>query len=394
MAVASDTPSQSLIQWAGGARVTLAIVFTDIVDSTATGRQLGDEAMIQLCELHFAKSRQLIADHGGRWIKNLGDGDLAVFHTVEQAFDYALALRDDPGPSALRLRAGIHIGPTDVRETDIRGGAVNFASRVGGANKGAEIWLSSHAFEHLVALKATRHANLRWHDHPGVELKGLGAYPLWSLSISGSGRSLAELEPHTSPNKSQVAEPAASGPSGAELTEILRNTMANPKYADDIARLDRFYDRRSVINKETIILVVGIEITAELLDRPVAEVLRDEIDRRGGHNSPYRRAIVLTDQGWEVEAQTIARNAVISVGGPPVNKLSRQIDKEPRQDATRFLVSDQRGCYGRFQKNDAGLPQVGLWGENANKTREAVELYMKAERGGLDEFLRLTWYPI
>jgi hypothetical protein len=69
---------------------------------------------------------------------------------------------------------------------------------------------------------------------------------------------------------------------GAFSLEQLSKTMSNPRYAEDIFRLDRVYDRRSVINKDTIIIVVGTTIVAELLDRPAAELLRDHIDRRGG----------------------------------------------------------------------------------------------------------------
>jgi hypothetical protein len=48
--------------------------------------------------------------------------------------------------------------------------------------------------------------------------------------------------------------------------------MSNPRYADDIFRLDRFYDTRKVINEETVIIVVGTSIVAELLDRQAAEL--------------------------------------------------------------------------------------------------------------------------
>lgn len=181
----------SLIAWAGGTRAILAITFTDLVDSTATADGLGDEAMDEVWTEHFEQSRKLITAHSGRWIKNLGDGDLAVFRTAEEALDYARALQSEPGSSVLRMRAGIHVGPVQVLENDIRGREVNFAARVGGANKSAEIWLSSEAIRQLGILKARRFANLRWLGHPGIELKGLGAYTLWSLSPTGL--TLAEI---------------------------------------------------------------------------------------------------------------------------------------------------------------------------------------------------------
>ena len=48
MAETTDTPSETLREWARDDRVTLAIVFTDVVGSTALGRALGDEQM-NLC---------------------------------------------------------------------------------------------------------------------------------------------------------------------------------------------------------------------------------------------------------------------------------------------------------------------------------------------------------
>ncbi len=48
-----------LLEWAGGARVTLAIIFTDIVDSTALNIELGDTAMREVRDRHFAQSTAL-----------------------------------------------------------------------------------------------------------------------------------------------------------------------------------------------------------------------------------------------------------------------------------------------------------------------------------------------
>jgi class 3 adenylate cyclase len=53
MAETSDTPSETLREWARDDRVTLAIVFTDIVGSTALGRALGDEQMNGVRRAHF-----------------------------------------------------------------------------------------------------------------------------------------------------------------------------------------------------------------------------------------------------------------------------------------------------------------------------------------------------
>lgn len=119
MADVSDTGTPSLIEWAGGPRATLAIVFTDIVGSTALGVALGDAGMSEVRRAHFARSAALTAQHAGRELKTIGDSVMAVFRSVEAALGYAHALLLDPGHTELHargVRAGIHIGAVDVVE--------------------------------------------------------------------------------------------------------------------------------------------------------------------------------------------------------------------------------------------------------------------------------------
>jgi class 3 adenylate cyclase len=116
MADTSDTPSETLREWARDDRVTLAIVFTDMVGSTALGRALGDEQMNGVRRAHFDRSRALLAQHAGREIKTIGDSVMAVFRSIGAALDFAHALYLEPGHTALRahgVRAGIHIGSVE-----------------------------------------------------------------------------------------------------------------------------------------------------------------------------------------------------------------------------------------------------------------------------------------
>jgi hypothetical protein len=198
------------------------------------------------------------------------------------------------------------------------------------------------------------------------------------------------------PVPSPVTRPDAeiANAQGVFSADQLGKTMANPRYTDDFSRLDRLYDRRAIINMESVMIVIGNRIPAELLDRPVAESLRDVIDRKGGSEHPFRRAIVLTDSAWSAEARDVAQNAVIAIGIHQANVLSKKLQEEhtaagPMKDPV-FLIAGRAGCYGLFLKNAAGSPQVALWGEDANRTRRAVELYVEAATG-LNEFLNLVW---
>jgi hypothetical protein len=152
--------------------------------------------------------------------------------------------------------------------------------------------------------------------------------------------------------------------------ERLSRTMSNPKFENDLSRLHKSkYMSTSIIGKETIIIVIGNRIPAELLDRPIGECLRDQIDERGGGDR-FRRAIVLTDTAWSAEAENVADNPVIAVGGPPANELSRQFSTwVPGAPAEGIYTIRQTGeVQGFFRRNSAGLPQVGLWGKTAKGT--------------------------
>src|SRR6185295_9584182 len=138
-----ETSTPSFTAWAGDERVTLAIVFTDVVGSTALGEELKDDRMNEVRRAHFAQSRKLIEQYKGREIKTIGDSFMAAFKSVDQALSYAIALQANPGHPQIKTRAGIHIGPMQVEENDVFGGAVNFAARVVGAiEQKEEIWLS------------------------------------------------------------------------------------------------------------------------------------------------------------------------------------------------------------------------------------------------------------
>lgn len=177
-----ETSTPSFTAWAGDERVTLAIVFTDVVGSTALGEELKDDRMNQVRRAHFAQSRKLIDQYKGREIKTIGDSFMAAFRSVEKALDYARALQSNPGHAQVQIRAGIHIGPMQVEEDDVFGGAVNFAARVVGAIKGAEIWLSDRAKKDMESSGAKQHAQLKWEQHDGVQMKGfIGGFTLWSL---------------------------------------------------------------------------------------------------------------------------------------------------------------------------------------------------------------------
>ncbi len=202
----------------------------------------------------------------------------------------------------------------------------------------------------------------------------------WGIVPGTAGGVAAPKRRQTKPNQNRKT---SLNPEG---------TVSNPKYNKDVRTLHPIYDLGSIINPETVFLVVGVPPLAELLDRPVAEILRDDIDRRGG-KSPFRRGIVITDDAWYGEKEQIGANPVIAIGNPASNTLTTEFSEWTPREPSREGIYPIRGvneAMGFFRTNKERLPQVGLWGETAVRTREAVLHYIK-DPAGLASFIRMCW---
>jgi class 3 adenylate cyclase len=115
------------------------VLFTDLVESTARLRKLGDERWQVLLGEHQAVVRRQLEVFRGREIKTTGDGFLATFDSPARALKCALAVRADVEALGLELRAGIHTGECEVLKGDVSGIAVHLAARVLGAAAPGEV---------------------------------------------------------------------------------------------------------------------------------------------------------------------------------------------------------------------------------------------------------------
>lgn len=111
-------------------RELLTVMFTDIVDSTATATRLGDTRWRTVLDQHDAVTISEIERHGGTALKNLGDGYLIKFDGPAVAIRAAFDLRDALRRSNVQLRIAIHTGEVERRAGDISGVAVHLASRM------------------------------------------------------------------------------------------------------------------------------------------------------------------------------------------------------------------------------------------------------------------------
>jgi class 3 adenylate cyclase/pimeloyl-ACP methyl ester carboxylesterase len=125
------------------ARALTTVLFTDIVESTATAATLGDEHWHALLEHHDRIAGEEVERHGGRLVKKLGDGVLATFDRPLLSIRCAGALVDRLGELGLTIRVGIHSGECNLVDDDVTGIAVHIGSRVAGLGAAGEVLVSS-----------------------------------------------------------------------------------------------------------------------------------------------------------------------------------------------------------------------------------------------------------
>lgn len=139
-----------LIAQAPAGRILASVLFTDIVDSTARAAALGDGMWSQVLDRHDAIARSAIAACGGRFVKETGDGVLAVFDAPARGIECAKRLRSALSHAGIAIRAGIHTGEIELRGEDVSGIGVHIAARVA-ALAGAGELLVSRTVKDLVA---------------------------------------------------------------------------------------------------------------------------------------------------------------------------------------------------------------------------------------------------
>jgi class 3 adenylate cyclase len=112
-------------------RVLATVLFTDIVDSTATAAELGNSAWGAVVERHHSSVRALLERFRGREVDTAGDGFFATFDGPARAIRCAKAIVDDVSRLGIEVRAGVHTGECEMIDGKVAGVAVNIGARIG-----------------------------------------------------------------------------------------------------------------------------------------------------------------------------------------------------------------------------------------------------------------------
>ncbi len=163
-----------------GERILSTILFTDIVDSTATAERLGDARWRELLSQHNERCRFELDRFRGREIDTTGDGFLALFDGSERAVRCAVAMCMAAQGLSLSVRAGVHTGEVELVPGNVRGLAVHTAARIMALAGPAEVLVSATTRDLLAG------TGLRFEDRGLHELKGLsGARQVFAVAGDG-----------------------------------------------------------------------------------------------------------------------------------------------------------------------------------------------------------------
>ena len=176
----------------------ITIVFTDVVESSATKRDVSlgrdsrerDHAYLEKVQTrHFNLIRGCCQAHGGKEISTMGDAFYLTFEDPVEAVRCAASIQkrlvEDPietprGP--LRLRVGIHSGFPESFEGSLHGTDVDAAARVEATATAEQILLSARTYE------LVRHmTDVKFHPRGEFALKGVDRMLLWEAAWDDRG---------------------------------------------------------------------------------------------------------------------------------------------------------------------------------------------------------------
>lgn len=158
-----------------------ALVFTDVVDSTALVERIGDERAAALWTEHDRRTRRLLALHQGREVDR-SDGFFLLFELTSAAVRFATSYHRLLADLGLAARVGVHLGPVTLRHNppdevargakpvEVEGLAKPLAARIMALAGGGRTLLSAPA---VAALDADAIDGQLVHHHGHYRFKGI-----------------------------------------------------------------------------------------------------------------------------------------------------------------------------------------------------------------------------
>ena len=175
----------------------MAVLFTDLRNSTRLYREIGDAVAFGAVMNHFDVLREEISREGGSIVKTLGDAIMAVFPRPAPALRAIMRAQETlasppEGTRPFTLKAGLHAGPCIAVTLDGRldyfGSNVNIAARLEPLSTGTDCVITSDVREdpEVCALLEDGSSGLAAEPHE-AQLKGFDneSFRLWRVMKKG-----------------------------------------------------------------------------------------------------------------------------------------------------------------------------------------------------------------
>jgi adenylate cyclase len=135
---------------------TLTVLFADLKDFTSRAALSSRRELMTIVRAHRRIAEQAVTRHGGRIVKEFGDGLLADFESATEAVLAGLAMQaaaaahnaTAPPDDRIGLRIALATGEVTVEDGDVYGPSVNVAARLQGLAPAGDVYVS----------ESTRHA--------------------------------------------------------------------------------------------------------------------------------------------------------------------------------------------------------------------------------------------
>ena len=160
-------------------RQLAAIMFTDIVSYSKLMSQ-NEQLALDVMRSNRSIQKSMVEQYNGKWVKEIGDGVLAMFRTAYDSLQCAMAIQ-----KAIReqcdhqVRIGIHLGDITIEEEDAFGDGVNIAARIQSIADPGGIYISESVFKAVMARS----------DHPVYDLGEINlkniTYPIRIYALRG-----------------------------------------------------------------------------------------------------------------------------------------------------------------------------------------------------------------
>jgi hypothetical protein len=168
----------TLEEWAGAKYLNLTLVFTDIVESTRIGVEIGDHEWIKDLLIHFSRAREVASQFDSYVVKTIGDAVMVAFRAAPDAISFAIEFAENTGVDYIGVRVGINSGFVQIRENDIFGLNVNYTSRIQRQLDDVGILVSDVDKKDFEKAFGRRASEIRFIEKE-VDLKSFGLRTIW-----------------------------------------------------------------------------------------------------------------------------------------------------------------------------------------------------------------------